>query len=116
MEINDWKEWFPNFTPDELKCRGTGKLLIDLTALCRLQGLRNHWGAPIRINSAYRSPEYNAKIGGAEESYHLLGRAFDIPIVDKTFIELARYYKFNGIGIYPTFTHIDTGPERTWYA
>jgi uncharacterized protein YcbK (DUF882 family) len=114
LEINDWDEWFPNFSPNELKCKGTGELKVDLTALCRLQGLRNHWGKPLIINSGYRSKEYNTKIGGAVDSYHMLGRAFDVRETSQEFIELAKYYSFHGIGVYSTFTHIDTGPPRTW--
>lgn len=116
MEILDWKEQWPNFSPDEIRCKGTGELKINIDAMNCLQLLRWEWGAPIIINSGYRSREYNNIIGGAPNSYHLLGRAFDIPIVEDYFIELAQSCGFRGIGRYATFTHIDTGPARTWNA
>lgn len=34
--------------------------------------------APITINSAYRCPEHNAKVGGAPRSQHTIGSAADI--------------------------------------
>ncbi len=35
-------------------------------------------GQPLRIVSGYRSPAYNARVGGARNSQHLYGRAADI--------------------------------------
>ena len=43
-----------------------------------LNGLRERFGAPIYINSGYRCPDVNRSVGGAENSYHLQGRAADI--------------------------------------
>jgi hypothetical protein len=43
-----------------------------------LQVLRNKIGKPIIINSGYRSPELNARIGGAQNSDHMRGEAADI--------------------------------------
>ena len=37
-------------------------------------------GEPIRINSGYRSPQHNRKIGGAANSNHLTGCACDIRV------------------------------------
>tara|TARA_B110000444_G_C18480230_1_gene428821 strand:- start:218 stop:589 length:372 start_codon:yes stop_codon:yes gene_type:complete len=46
----------------------------------QLQFLRDYTGRAITVNSAYRSPEHNSKIGGAMSSQHLLGKAADITI------------------------------------
>lgn len=46
----------------------------------RLQFLRDYTGRAITVNSGYRSPEHNAKIGGSLSSQHLLGKAADITI------------------------------------
>lgn len=112
-----WK----NFSPRELACKGTGSLLVDNVALDKLQELRDKLGAPLLITSAYRSPEHNRKVGGAKNSYHLKGVAFDIRMENQdpvAFEAAARDVGFRGVGYYPRqgFMHIDLGPERTWGA
>lgn len=42
------------------------------------QPLRVYVGGPIKINSFYRSPELNKKIGGSTKSQHCQGCAIDI--------------------------------------
>ena len=128
MHLWDW----PNFTPEELASRtvvnGTrgpkGPLLLNFDALDKLQGLRSHIGKPFHVNSAYRSPEYNAWLstqsgGVASRSKHVEGIAFDISMhnQDRTeFVRLAREFGFNGIGHYNTFTHIDTRENQAeWW-
>ena len=51
-----------------------------LKALCEnvLQPLRDYLDEPVIINSGYRSPELNLKIGGVHGSQHLKGEAADI--------------------------------------
>ena len=51
-----------------------------LRALCEnvLQPLRDYMGEPVIINSGYRSPELNKKVGGVRDSQHLIGEAADI--------------------------------------
>ena len=110
---------WPNFSPAEIACRGTGKLLVNEDALNRLQELRVTLGKPLIVNSAYRSPEHNRKVGGAKASKHLEGTAFDISMANHdpaSFIAAARKAGFKGIGTYPrsNFIHIDTGPARSW--
>ena len=57
-----------------------------LSNLCRLaaflQTIRNELHLPIIVNSAYRSPEVNAKVGGVSSSYHVKGLAADIKCED----------------------------------
>ena len=45
-----------------------------------LEVLRERAGTPIVINSGYRSPQLNRKIGGAPNSNHLTGCAVDIRV------------------------------------
>ena len=40
--------------------------------------LREHFGIPIGISSAYRSVDLNSKIGGSKSSQHCQGKALDI--------------------------------------
>jgi zinc D-Ala-D-Ala carboxypeptidase len=104
----DWSLASPYFTPIELRCKGDGSLLVHWPSLVLMNKLRQLWGKPIQINSYYRSPEHNKKIGGSPNSQHLLGRAFDCRVTDPKFVEMASKLGFNGIGLYDTFTHIDT--------
>jgi uncharacterized protein YcbK (DUF882 family) len=82
----------------------------------------------IHINSAYRTPEYNAILARKSEnvarnSFHMLGKAVDYSIpgvpIRKVcqYAQLARnYFGYGGVGYYPRqdFVHNDSGPLRTW--
>ena len=86
--------------------------------------LRELWGRPIVLLSSYRSPAYNAACpGAASGSFHQKFQALDIAVSGKTprqvFDQLADWRtagKFKGgLGLYSTFTHIDTrGYNATW--
>ena len=110
---------WPNFSPAEIACRGTGKLLINEPALDKLQALRDRLGKPLIVRSAYRSPEHNRAVGGATRSKHLDGAAFDIAMANHdpvAFEAAAREVGFLGFGFYPRsgFIRVDLGPARQW--
>lgn len=120
-----WREvpesaWrWPNFSPAEIACRGTGKLLINEPALDKLQALRDRLGKPLIVRSAYLSPEHNRAVGGATSSKHMNGTAFDIAMSNHdpvAFEAAARAVGFLGFGFYPRsgFMHVDLGPSRQW--
>ena len=80
-----------NFSFSELTKTDTGHDNIPndmnvLSNICRLaaflQTIRNELHLPIIVNSAYRSPEVNAKVGGVSSSYHVKGLAADIKCAD----------------------------------
>ena len=53
--------------------------IANLKCLCTwLEALRERAGRSIVINSGYRSPQLNRKVGGAPTSNHLTGCAADI--------------------------------------
>lgn len=87
-----------------------------------LEAIRSEFGKPIVVNSGYRSPEHNAKVGGAKNSYHVKGCAADIrPVKDKDFTQELGQLKVicnrlcdSGVGFYKNFVHVDIGPNRRW--
>jgi len=108
-----------SFSPRELACKGTGKIVVNETALDMLQALRDRLRKPLILTSAYRSPEHNRRVGGAKNSLHMRGIAFDVRMDNHDpheFEAAARAVGFTGFGYYPKsgFMHIDTGPARTW--
>ncbi len=110
---------WPNFSPAEIACRGTGQLKLHPDALDKLQALRDRLGKPLIVRSAYRSPEHNRNVGGAPRSKHMIGAAFDIAMSKHdpaAFEAAAREVGFLGFGFYPRsgFIHIDLGPARQW--
>lgn len=59
--------------------------LLNLRRLAAfLEEVRKVLGKPIRINSAYRSPEVNKAVGGSATSQHCFGCAADIRVNDMT--------------------------------
>ena len=100
----------PNFKVREFACHdGTDKVLVDIELVSLLQLIRDFMGAPININSGYRTASHNRKVGGASNSYHLYGRAFDCSSNNNTkFVYLANGLGIRGIIRYDSFTHIDT--------
>jgi len=118
-DVPDTAWRWPNFSPAEIACRGTGKLLINEAAQDKLQALRDRLGKPLIVRSAYRSPEHNRAVGGAKRSKHLVGAAFDIAMENHdpvAFEAAAREVGFLGFGFYPRsgFMHVDLGPARQW--
>lgn len=101
-----------NFKVKEFKCKdGSDTILIDDDFVAKyLQTIRDYFGKPLTINSAYRTPTYNKKIGGATNSYHMKGKAFDVTIAGVPPIDIARFAEsigINGIILYNTFVHLD---------
>jgi uncharacterized protein YcbK (DUF882 family) len=110
-----------NFSLDEFaSADGTapnGEVLKNLTELAKnLEVLRKHLAQPIRVTSGFRSKEHNKKIGGALNSFHVLGMAADIQVAKVKPEDVAKAIellikegkmKEGGIGIYKTWTHYD---------
>ena len=97
---------------------GADVLLISHELIDGLEALRIWAGAPVRINSGYRSPPHNAAIGGVPNSRHTKGLASDVDVMGKTPAEVATWAEdngFGGVGRYNTFTHVDVFSEnRRW--
>lgn len=107
----------PNFKVREFACKdGTDKVLIDYELLCLLQLIRNVKNRPISVNSGYRTSSWNKKVGGASNSFHLYGRAFDIQCEDSsTLATIANSIGIKGIIRYNSFIHIDSRESEYHY-
>ena len=71
----------PHFSIGEMACKdGSDEVLYSTELMSMLEKLRSYGGFTVHINSGYRSPSYNRKIGGASKSQHTLGTAADIVV------------------------------------
>lgn len=102
-----------HFNRSEFNCScGCRPIAVDKELVEVLEFIRESMNSPVTINSAYRCPEHNKRVGGASNSMHLTGKAADIVVRDfapeyvQKFIE-TNYPDSYGLGKYNTFTHID---------
>jgi len=117
-----------NFSLEEFECKCGCKMpefvkknVAELAE--NLQVLRDEVGR-LDLTNAYRCKAHNADVGGSVNSQHLLGKAGDIKSSYFTPSEIAKTtddmmknetFKIGGIGIYNTFTHVDTrGSRARW--
>ena len=110
-----------NFKLKEFECKCGCDMPLEvyeniIKLASQLQFLRDYTGRPITINSAYRCPDHNAKVGGSKTSQHLLGKAADITIQSlkpaevyaliEDLIDMGHLLQ-GGLGLYDTFVHYD---------
>lgn len=106
------------FKRREFTCKcGCGFDTVDAELIAVLDAVREHFAAPVLINSGCRCEEYNSKIGGAKGSQHKFGRAADITVHGVTpgavnAYLVGRFHDQYGIGNYQSFTHIDTRSQK----
>ena len=114
------KKLSTNFAVREFACKdGSDAVLVAPRLVMVLQSLRSHFCAAVTINSGYRTPQYNAKVGGVTDSQHCYGTAADIVVRGKTPAQVAAYARqlmpdWGGVGIYTKegFTHIDVRESK----
>ena len=123
IQANHWRDiptqdWpYPFFTPQELASKGDGSIKINEAALLKLIEVRRAMDCPLIIDSAYRDPLHNARVGGAPLSRHKFGDAFDVNtqgIDQEKLHQIAIEKGFKGFGFYRTFLHMDTYKNRIW--
>ena len=97
-----------------------GETVVKPELVHLLNRIREKWGRPIIVNSAYRSPEHNKAVGGVANSYHVQGLAADIrPEKQEDLDELQdlclEIVAEGGVGLYDTFVHVDArGRKARW--
>lgn len=124
-----------HFNINEFKCRNAGEMILNkevIEHIFRLEKFRTWYGRPMIIDSGYRTPEYNAKIGGVKKSQHILGVAtdFSLPLDEFKKYDKERIEEFynnvknkwfelceadgvkGGVGFYDTFIHLDSRTEK----
>lgn len=113
------KKLSANFRVKEFACSdGSDPIFISPDLVSVLQKIRAHFGKPVTITSAYRTPAHNAKVGGVADSQHLYGAAADIKVKNVSPLRVAQYAEQilinkGGIGVYETFVHIDVRPTKS---
>lgn len=106
-----------HFKAKEFQCKDkTEGLLVATELLEALEKIRNHFNAPVIINSGYRTPSWNSKVGGSSNSYHCKGMAADIVVKGHSSQEVAKYansiMEKGGIIKYTNFVHVDVREEK----
>lgn len=115
------KKLSSNFTVKEFACNdGSDTVLVAPRLVMVLQSIRSHFGKAVSITSGYRTPQYNAKVGGVEDSQHTYGTAADISIKGVSMADVAAYARsimpdWGGVGIYKEqgFVHVDVREARS---
>lgn len=102
------------FAQKDFRC---DKVIVDTELIDVLEDIRAHFNKAVIVTSGYRTPEYNAKIGGVKNSQHTKGTAADIKVSDIPAREVQKYLKRKypdkyGIGSYLNFTHIDIRAKK----
>ncbi len=115
-EINQI-EIAPHFILSEFACPCCQQVMLHPQLLKKLSELRKMLQRPVYITSGYRCINYNRQVGGAQNSYHLIGLAADIRVIGLSILDLLDYVEmlnFTGIGLYEqkNFLHLDIRPTK----
>ena len=111
----------PHFKVREFACRdGSDPVFVAPRLVEVLEAVREHFGAPVMVNSGYRTVSHNAATpNSSPRSQHLYGLAADIQVEGVSPAAVADYAGqllpgTGGIGLYGSFVHIDVrpGPSR----
>jgi len=94
--MRDWNRW-KNFLPDEMRCKGSGMLIVSDQFMNALQTLREEFSRPMLLTSACRSADHNRNVvHGHPKSLHVCDEpahrskdggclAVDVAVVDGSY-------------------------------
>lgn len=77
-------------TPGEAEIENLKRLAEQV-----LQPVRDHFAKGVKVNSGFRHPKVNAKVGGSKTSDHCKGQAADIEIPGVANADLAKWITEN---------------------
>ena len=104
----------------EFACNdGSDVVFISQALADILENIRTHFGAPLHINSGYRTVSYNKTVSGSSSrSQHCNGLAADIRVDGHTPAEVyavadSMLGDHGGVGIYDTFVHVDVRSKKS---
>lgn len=111
-----------NFLLKEFRCKdGSDGILLDSALVELLQRVRDHFGMPVSVTSAYRTPAHNRSVNGATSSYHIKGQAADFTVTGISNRDVAKFLQgigAKGIGLYDYtggFVHVDTRDKKYFW-
>lgn len=117
----NWDERFKNFSKDELKCQHCGAHGINLEFLDDIQLLREQYGKPMVVTSAYRCPEHPIEAKKARPGEHSEGLAIDFAVPTEDFLMISWLWYSLGyqrVGWNPgSFIHLGGSkvrPQTVW--
>ena len=107
-----------HFSETELACRcGCGTAAMNPIFMERLESLREAYGKPLKVTSAYRCPQHNDRVSSTGASGpHTTGRAIDLAVYGTDAFEVERLaysLGFTGFGrkgkgaFQSRFVHLD---------
>lgn len=103
------------FAESEMQCPCCSHSKMDADFMEKLNKLRESCGFPLMINSGYRCPNHNEKIGSKVNSAHVQGRAADVSCTDgwRRFMIVKNAFElgFKRIGVGKSFVHLDTSED-----
>ena len=120
QEISKLNHFLKDWRTNEIKKFDT-MVLNDFLKICSLCSGRGD-AVKVSVHSGFRSKETNEYLRRkshkvARNSMHILGKAIDFSIPGMSVQHLTKIVKANtkgGVGSYPTFVHLDSGPQRSW--
>tara|TARA_Y100000310_G_scaffold280598_1_gene300440 strand:+ start:283 stop:672 length:390 start_codon:yes stop_codon:yes gene_type:complete len=122
-------ESYPHFSQRELASPDTGEHHMDPVFMDLVESLRDAYGKPMIVSSAYRTPEHNERVSSTGRTGpHTTGKSIDVVVNGSdalTLVHMALSLGFTGIGISQKgphekrFIHLDTlqnedHPPRPW--
>ena len=111
-----------HFWSNNFKCNDGSKEVLISKDLVEALEVFYAYGLTVKMICGYRSEAYNAKIGGAEKSQHLIGKAADFQLLKdgkvisvEDMCKLAEIVGFDGIGRMNTSIHADVRGYKTYF-